>query len=188
MTRRPVDRIAAAHGRLRASDADREQVVEELKVAFAHGRLTKDELDLRVGLAFVSRTYADLTAVIADIADGPAPAAPLRSARARAWPAADRPVQPSANGTVQPPADTAARPQANSKVYSLGFGVATMVLPAVIAAVLLTSSQGLFAAIVAALPAYVLALLMGAAWLPRAPKTNPPVGSAGSYRRGQRSY
>ena len=29
--------MAAAHGRLRASDADREQVIDELKVAFAQG-------------------------------------------------------------------------------------------------------------------------------------------------------
>jgi hypothetical protein len=179
--------MAAARGRLRASDADREQVVEELKVAFAHGWLTKDELDLRVGLAFVSRTYADLAAVVADVQDGPASAMPLRSARARAWPAADRAVQPLANRAVQPPADTAVRPPVNSKVYGVGFGVATMVLPAVIAAVLLAGNQGLFAAIVAALPAYVLALLMGAAWLPRAPKTYSPVRSAGSYHRGQRS-
>ena len=187
MTRRPVDRIAAAHGRLRASDADREQVVEELKVAFAHGRLTKDELDLRVGLAFVSRTYADLAAVVAGIPAGAVPALPLRSARARVRPPTHGPVQPAANRPVQPPADTAVQPPVNGKVYGWTFGVATMVLPAVIAAVLLTSNQGLFAAIVAALPAYVLALLMGAAWLPRAPKTNPPVRS-GSYRRGQRSY
>jgi hypothetical protein len=184
--RGPVNRTAAARSRLRASDADREQAVEELKVAFAHGRLTKDELDLRVGLAFVSRTYADLAAVVADIPAGPVPATPLRPARTRVRPPAGTAVQPPANRAVTPPADMAVQSPPNSKVYSLGFAVATMVLPAVIAAVLLSSGQGLFSAIVAALPAYALALLMGAAWLPRAPRTAPPVRSAGSYRRGQR--
>jgi len=54
-------------GHLRASDADREQVIATLKDAFVHGRLTKDELGMRAGLALVSRTYADLTAITADI-------------------------------------------------------------------------------------------------------------------------
>jgi hypothetical protein len=39
--------MTAARGRLRASDADREQVIDVLKVAFTQGRLTKDDLDLR---------------------------------------------------------------------------------------------------------------------------------------------
>jgi hypothetical protein len=54
----------------RASDADREKVIGVLKAAFAQGRLTKDELDARVGHAFTSRTYADLAALTADIPPG----------------------------------------------------------------------------------------------------------------------
>ena len=57
------DEIAAGaggRGRLRASHADREQVIEVLKAGFVHGRLDRDEFDLRVGQAFVARTYADL--------------------------------------------------------------------------------------------------------------------------------
>ena len=73
----PGDEIAAAkgrgHGGLRASHADREQVIGVLKAAFVAGRLTKDELDLRVGQVLVSRTYADLAALTADLpAGGPA--------------------------------------------------------------------------------------------------------------------
>ena len=59
--------MTAARGRLRASDADREQVIDVLKVAFAQGRLTRDDLDLRAAQAFISRTYAELAAVTADI-------------------------------------------------------------------------------------------------------------------------
>jgi Domain of unknown function (DUF1707) len=51
---------APDHGRLRASHADREQVVELLKAAFVQGRLTQDELDGRIGQALAARTSADL--------------------------------------------------------------------------------------------------------------------------------
>ena len=61
---------AADRGRLRASHADREQVIGTLKAAFVQGLLDKDEFDLRVGQTFASRTYADLAAVTADIPAG----------------------------------------------------------------------------------------------------------------------
>jgi hypothetical protein len=67
---------AAGHGRLRASRADRERVIELLKVAFVQGRLTQDELDTRVGQALASRTYADLADLTGDIPAGPAAAEP----------------------------------------------------------------------------------------------------------------
>ena len=67
----PGDEIAAAasqvDGRLRASHADREQVIEVLKVAFVRERLAKDEFDLRVGQAFAARTHAELAAVTAGL-------------------------------------------------------------------------------------------------------------------------
>jgi len=69
----PGDDVAAGaegRGRLRASHADREHVIEMLKVAFVQGRLTKDELDARVGQVFASRTHAELAAVTADIPAG----------------------------------------------------------------------------------------------------------------------
>ena len=65
MTNGPGERGAAgamAHGRLRASDADREQVIDTLKAAFVQGRLTRDQLSVRAGQALVSRTYAELAA------------------------------------------------------------------------------------------------------------------------------
>ena len=71
----PDDEMAgdmAGGGHLRVSQADREYVVDALKVAFVQGRLTKDELDERVGQALGSRTYAELAAVTADIPDIPA--------------------------------------------------------------------------------------------------------------------
>ena len=61
---------AADRGRMRASHADREQVIGTLKAAFVQGLLDKDEFDLRVGQTFASRTHADLAAVTADIPAG----------------------------------------------------------------------------------------------------------------------
>ena len=78
----PGDEMAAAEGRgdghLRASDADREQVIELLKAAFVQDRLTREELDARLGQAFASRTHAELAAVTADIPAGSAAALPPR--------------------------------------------------------------------------------------------------------------
>jgi hypothetical protein len=76
---------AAGGGRLRASHADREQVIDVLKAAFVRGMLAKDEFDLRVDQTFASRTYADLAAVTADIPAGVTAAQPPRTpARAQA--------------------------------------------------------------------------------------------------------
>jgi hypothetical protein len=67
---------AASRGRLRASDADREQVIDVLKAAFTQGRLAKDEFDRRVAQALASRTYADLDALTTDLPAGPAAVQP----------------------------------------------------------------------------------------------------------------
>jgi hypothetical protein len=77
----PEDEVAAGAagpGQFRTSQVDREQTIEVLKTAFAEDRLTKDELDLRVGQALASRTYAELAAITADIPAGPAAAPPPR--------------------------------------------------------------------------------------------------------------
>jgi hypothetical protein len=57
-------------GPLRASDADREHVIGVLTAAFAQGRLTKQELDLRAGQTFAARTCAELAALTADLPAG----------------------------------------------------------------------------------------------------------------------
>jgi hypothetical protein len=81
--------LAAAGGdRLRVGDADREQVIEALKDAFVHGRLTRAELGMRAGRALAARTHAELAFLTADIpvgAAGPAtPATPGRRPLVRA--------------------------------------------------------------------------------------------------------
>jgi hypothetical protein len=81
VTAKPGDDMAAAaagRGRLRASRADREHVLDVLKAAFVQGLLTKDEFDMRVGQTLASRTYAELAALTADIPAGLTGAQPLR--------------------------------------------------------------------------------------------------------------
>jgi DUF1707 SHOCT-like domain len=73
---------AAGHSPLRASQSDREQVIDALKAAFVRGLLAKDEFDQRVGQ--VLATYADLDALTADIPAGliaAQPPEPVRQSR-----------------------------------------------------------------------------------------------------------
>ena len=74
----PQHPAAAGGDRLRAGHADREQVIETLKTAFVHGRLTRNELGERAGRALTARTCAELAALTADIPPGPAGAGPAR--------------------------------------------------------------------------------------------------------------
>jgi hypothetical protein len=70
VTTGPADGRAARPGRMRASHADREQVVSALKTAFVQGRLAKEELDTRVGQALAARTHAELAMITDDIPAG----------------------------------------------------------------------------------------------------------------------
>lgn len=88
---RAENEIAATtggRGRLRASDSDRDRVLDMLKTAFVHGRLSRDELDLRVGQTLVSRTWGDLASLTADIPAWPIPGVARRPARAPSRPQA----------------------------------------------------------------------------------------------------
>ncbi len=52
---------------MRASDADREQVVARLRKAADEGRLFVDEFDERLGHALTARTYGELDAIVGDL-------------------------------------------------------------------------------------------------------------------------
>src|SRR5579859_2247300 len=58
----PADR-----GIMRVSDADREQAADVLREAAGQGRISMDELDERLELAYAAKTYADLAAVTHDL-------------------------------------------------------------------------------------------------------------------------
>jgi uncharacterized Tic20 family protein len=59
-------------GALRVSHAEREPAIEQLKQAYAEGRLDHDEFDMRVHLAMTAKTYADLATVTTDLSPAPA--------------------------------------------------------------------------------------------------------------------
>lgn len=68
---------------MRASDTDRELVADRLREAAGHGRLTMEELDERLELAYAARTYAELEPLTRDL-PGPGMSAPLLAPAAAA--------------------------------------------------------------------------------------------------------
>ncbi|MFD8740124.1 DUF1707 domain-containing protein [Streptomyces sp. NPDC059618] len=60
---------------LRASDADRERVAEQLRDALAEGRLDMEEFEERLEATYAARTYGELTPITRDL-PGSAPSAP----------------------------------------------------------------------------------------------------------------
>jgi hypothetical protein len=78
----PVDRPAEppAQAELRASHADRDRIVELLRVAAGDGRLTADELDERLEAALTARTYSELAILTTDLPAAPLPAGLAQSA------------------------------------------------------------------------------------------------------------
>jgi hypothetical protein len=71
-------------GNLRASDQDREQVVQRLHKAHTEGRLGDDELEQRVSAALKARTYDQLEATVADL-PGPSGRSPARQRTPAGW-------------------------------------------------------------------------------------------------------
>lgn len=66
----PSSAAVAGRGGVRIGDAERERAVSEIGEHFAAGRLTRDELDERLELAWRARTAADLAPLFADLPRG----------------------------------------------------------------------------------------------------------------------
>lgn len=166
MVVRPGDEGAVgAGGRsyscLRVSHADREQVIDVLKAAFVQGRLAKDELDLRLGRVLASRTYADLSALTADL--------PVRLTRTQP-PEPVRQLGAGHPGAGQ--AGTEPVPASSERRIVRAWACATVVLPSLAVGVALLNSGTDIAmiAVAVALFACVVAvpvsgLMMLHAWL-----------------------
>jgi hypothetical protein len=78
-----VAKVAGRAG-LRASDVDRDHVVERLRRAAAEGRLLTEELEHRVGAALSARTYGQLESLLQDL-PGPRLLPRRRRRPARRW-------------------------------------------------------------------------------------------------------
>lgn len=129
----PDARPPAPAAGMRASDADRDEVVARLREEFAAGRLSQDTFLLRVNAVLAARHQADLPPLLADLPDAagrparpgrPGAAAPLnallrrlRAARLRwAWPLHPRMAQPR-----RPPAPLEF-PRSTGGSFSIGRG------------------------------------------------------------------
>lgn len=77
---------------LRASDADRDRVADQLREALAEGRLTPDEHAERIDLVYNARTYAELAPILADL-----PAAPVARPVVGTAPDLPAPAHPSSS-------------------------------------------------------------------------------------------
>jgi uncharacterized protein DUF1707 len=88
---------------LRASDADRDRVIELLRAAVADGRLDPAEFDERLDAALAARTIDDLAPLTADLiaAPGTHGALTLPLARTPAGPAAELLTIKEKHGTVR---------------------------------------------------------------------------------------
>ena len=71
---------------IRASDQERESVVDVLRDAFTDGRLTFDEFEERTASAYAAKTWTQLQELTSDL-----PAQPLLGAGLHQWPQAARP-------------------------------------------------------------------------------------------------
>jgi hypothetical protein len=71
-------------GHLRASDEDRERVVDRLRKAASEGRIAAEELEQRVTSALRARTYAELDATVADL-PGPSSRGGIQHRSAAGW-------------------------------------------------------------------------------------------------------
>jgi Domain of unknown function (DUF1707) len=104
------DPAGAERGHIRAGHADREQVIEALKIAFVDGRLTKDELAARTGRALAARTRADLAALTADL--------PAESTAAGSALAGSAGADPALADPAGSPVPAIRRPMARAAVIS----------------------------------------------------------------------
>jgi Domain of unknown function (DUF1707)/2TM domain len=70
---------------MRASDADRELLLEQLSAAAAAGRLDDEEFEQRAGAALRAKVLDDIEALRDDLPSAPEPAGREMGARAAAW-------------------------------------------------------------------------------------------------------
>ncbi len=68
------------NGAIRASDADRQAVIERLRAHTVEGRLSLDEFEVRVGEVLAAKTLADLAATMRELPEAQ-PARPTASPR-----------------------------------------------------------------------------------------------------------
>ena len=79
---------------IRASDKERESVVDVLRDAYTDGRVTLEEFEERTSAAYASKTWADLRELTADLPVEPVLGADLPQRQLRPPPAAQQALPP----------------------------------------------------------------------------------------------
>src|ERR1700761_922989 len=102
-----------ARENLRASHEDRDQVVEQLRVAGGDGRLDPEQLERRLAAALTARTYGQLAALVGDLSTGsatrtapPAPKNEKNEKNDEAPAAPPAPASPARAPPEPPPAES----------------------------------------------------------------------------------
>src|SRR5213082_3686279 len=70
---------------MRASDADRDRIVDRLNKAATEGRIAAEELEQRVSAALKARTYGELDDTVSDLPGPKAHRTPARRSGAAGW-------------------------------------------------------------------------------------------------------
>jgi uncharacterized protein DUF1707 len=79
-------RLTAADAHLRAADADRERVAEQLESAHVEGRLDLAEFQERLGRCYAAKTFGELATIVADLPDRSRPPQPRPDREGRRHP------------------------------------------------------------------------------------------------------
>jgi hypothetical protein len=95
-----METMSSSDADLRVADADRERVATELREHFAAGRLTADELDEKLGLAYAARTAGELQTLRANLPSLPPPAGAERVQDAARRSAVTRQLLQQAGGAL----------------------------------------------------------------------------------------
>ena len=157
--------------------AGREQVIAALKAAYVQGRLTKEEFDLRVGMALA--IYAELDALTADI-----PAAPAVTELVATEPGATEPAVAARVELAREASNRKMTRQGTAGVAGLTFVLVTaLIMPlnpalAVVVGVMLTSFVAVLTAGLMTLLAWAMDRRSGAQGAGGAGGARPAPGSA----------
>jgi hypothetical protein len=144
---------------IRASDADRDVVVDALREAYAEGRLTQDEWDERMSAAYASRTWGQLRELTVDLPVQPVlgadvPGRQLPAPTAPAYPpwqvGDDAAAEPSADPPPGEPPATSGRPRRPVGVF----------VPLLIWTLLVAHGAAVFPALFVVAVVFVLAVSM----------------------------
>jgi hypothetical protein len=143
---------------IRASDADRDVVVDALREAYTEGRLTQDEFDERMSAAYVSRTWGQLRELTVDLPVQPVLGAdvPGRPLPVPAAPPASPPWRMQDNDPVAAPGmDAPGEPPATSGRPRRPVGI---FVPVLIWTLLVAHGAAVFPALFVVAAIFVLAV------------------------------